>query len=335
MKFEQIGISPQQNNSVKENKGIRFRFPFFGVKKGEKIQPLKKDTVQIAISELPIVERELAIAISALSEKSIGSPELFQKFLTKIVKNGTETNPELLVSRTEFLKTDAKEMNFLLDDLIILDLQGNKNTSFLLDNLREINQIFNKKQIPQEQKKGVLALLNEENYEQFCELAKDESLNGEDFAIIAMYNSTKHNIEFGNEIAIVDSSEIVSLLSGVQSLSTMKNNNYELFNACVSSLVDENYRDDNLHYNQIAEGILKQMPKLAMIAKDYNDYAQDIGIKYQNNPEKIFPALNQYFKELDESGLLPQQIELKTIIPDENALLYPEHTLKAFLHSNK
>ena len=332
MKFDKIGIKPQNDNSAKEDKGIKIRFPFFGLRKGEKIQPLKKDTVQLAIANLPAVEKKLAIVISTLSEKSIGNPKLFQKFLTEIVKNGTEEHPELLATRTKFLKTEGKKMGSLLEDLIIMKLQGNKNTSFLLDNLSEINNIFEKKQVPQEMKKDVLSLLNEENFGNFKTLAEDESLNGEDFAIIAMYNSTEHNIAFGEERVIVDSAEIIALLSGIQSISTIRENNYDKFNNTVSSLVEENHRDERLHYNQIAEGILQQSPKLAMIAKDYGEYAKNIGQKNLSFGLKM-DALTQYFSELDESGLLPKQIELKTIVPDENALLYPEHTLFAFLHN--
>ena len=332
MKFNKIGIKPQNDNSAKENKGIKIRFPFFGVKKGEKIQPLKKDTVQLAIADLPTIERELAIVVSSLSEKSIGSPELFQKFLTQIVKNGTEDNPELLVSRTEFLKNEGKNISGILEDLIIMKLQGNKNTSFLLDNLSEINNILEKKQVPREIKKEVLSLLNRDNIEKFKTLVEDESLTGKEFAIMAMYNSTEHNIAFGEESVIVDSAEIIALLSGIQSLSTIRDNNYDKFNNTVSSLVEENYRDERLHYNQIAEGILKQCPKLAMIAKDYGEYARKIGQEDLSFGLKM-DAFTQYFNELDESGLLPKQIELKTIVPDENALLYPDHTLFAFLHN--
>ena len=332
MKFNKIGIKPQNDNSVKENKGIKIRFPFFGVKKGEKIQPLKKDTVQLAIADLPTVERELAIVVSSLSEKSIGSPELFQKFLTQIVKNGTEDNPELLVSRTEFLKNEGKNIASTLEDLIIMKLQGNENTSFLLDNLSEINKILEKKQVPKEIKKAVLSLLNSDNIEKFKALAENESLTGEEFAIMAMYNSTEHNVTFGEERVIVDSAEIIALLSGIQSLSTIRDDNYDKFNNTVSSLVEENYRDERLHYNQITEGILKQNPKLAMIAKDYSEYARKVGEKDLSFGLKM-DAFEQYFNELDESGLLPKQIELKTIVPDENALLYPDHTLFAFLYN--
>lgn len=332
MKFEKIGIKPQNDNSVKENKGIKIRIPFFGVKKGDKIQPLKKDTVQLAIADLPAVERELAVVVSTLSKKSIGSPELFQKFLTQIVKNGTEENPELLASRTELLKSEGENIGKLLEDLIIMKLQGNKNTSFLLDNLKEINSIFEAKKVPQEIKKEVLSLLNRDNIEKFKSLAADENLTGEEFAIIAMYNSTEHNIAFGEETALVDSSELIALLSGIQSLSTIRDNNYDKFNNTVSSLVEENYRNERLHYNQIVEGILKQNPKLAMIAKDYGEYAKNIGQKNLSYGLKL-DAFEQYFNELDESGLLPKQIELKTIVPDENALLYPNHTLFAFLHN--
>ena len=181
-------------------------------------------------------------------------------------------------------------------------------------------------------KKDVLSLLNRDNIEKFKSLATDANLTGEEFAIMAMYNSTEHNVSFGEERVIVDSAEIIALLSGIQSISTIRENNYDKFNNTVSSIVEENHRDERLHYNQIAEGILQQSPKLAMIAKDYGEYAKNIGQKNLSFGLKM-DALTQYFSELDESGLLPKQIELKTIVPDENALLYPEHTLFAFLHN--
>ena len=51
-------------------------------------------------------------------------------------------------------------------------------------------------------------------------------------------------------------------------------------------------------------------------------------IVYKNTSE-----VEKYFNELDESGLLPKTISLRTIIPDENALMYPNETLQAFLYN--
>ena len=50
MNFNKLGISPQQNNSAEKAEGKRI-ISLFGIKKGEKIAPLKKDTVQITTNQ--------------------------------------------------------------------------------------------------------------------------------------------------------------------------------------------------------------------------------------------------------------------------------------------
>ena len=81
MNFSKLGITPQQNNSAERTEGKKL-FSLFGIKKGEKITPLKKDTVQITINQTE-AERDLALAIAPLAEKSFGNKEDVKWLLKK------------------------------------------------------------------------------------------------------------------------------------------------------------------------------------------------------------------------------------------------------------
>ena len=83
--------------------------------------------------------------------------------------------------------------------------------------------------------------------------------------------------------------------------------------------------DDICPYYKVAEGILYQRPELAQIAKDYQEYTSKKGNK------EIFSYIKQFFEDLENSGRLPKEIELKTIVPDENALVRQSDLLDIFI----
>ena len=131
-----------------------------------------------------------------------------------------------------------------------------------------------------------------------------------------IYDSKNHNVELGNETVKINSALLVHLLTGQQYSSETE------FNKAVNGLTEANHRieSDNIcPYNQIAEGILTQKPELAQIAKEFQKHISKGG-----NADK-------FFKELEKSGRLPHEIELKTIVPDKNALVVPSDLLDVFI----
>ncbi len=323
-----IGKNNSSVNHTDDKKGEKH----FGIRKGDKIGPLNKDTISFsALSP----EENLEQTIKSLAENCRGSKEVFSSTLKKIATRGTEKNPELLAKRIEILKRCDKEDAELLIRIMFLEFDGKTDTSFLLDNLEEIKKIIKEKQISSENiytgPEEVLGAITPENYSTFLECAKNEELMGDDFATLVMYKAKPHRIEYGNETVKVDSMEVLSLISGRQSITTVRENSYDKFEATVNSLIPKDYEKDNQqYYYKIAEGILSQKPELAQIAIDYDKYSE----LYQGRnltKEQYSSAMEQFFVEQEQNGTLPKEIELKTIYPDENALISPALTLQLFL----
>ena len=141
---------------------------------------------------------------------------------------------------------------------------------------------------------------------------------------IIMHSANEHNIEFGDEEVEVDSSEIISLLTGLNSLSTVESGTYDKFNSTVKSLTEKSHRNEDLTYSKITEGILTQRPDLVQICKMYEALNKNI------TPDSYLERGKNFFEMLDKTGKLEHKIKLKTIVPDENALLTPSLTLLAF-----
>ena len=70
---------------------------------------------------------------------------------------------------------------------------------------------------------------------------------------------------------------------------------------------------------------MTQKPELAQIAKDYQKYLSE----YVSGDRIRY--MESFFEKLDASGRLPKVIELKTIVPDENALNCQGELLDIFL----
>ncbi len=330
MSFNIFGIG-KNNSSINDTKG-NTNEKRFGIKKGDKIGPLNKDILTFS-SLTP--EQELEQQTARLAENSRSTKEIFTSSLSKIVKRGTEEDPQLLIKRIDLLKKLDKSDAELLEELIFLEFCNNQNTSFLLDKIEEIKKVFEEKQVSSRSfyanQREVLNVLVPENYETFLDCAKNEELIGEDFAALVMYKAKPHKIELGNETVKVDSNEIISLISGQQSISTVRENSYKKFEETVNSLIAKDYeKSEQQYYYKIVEGILSQKPELAQIAVDYNNYASIYAKKDLSN-EEYYNAMENYFIKLEKEGILPPEIELKSIVPDENALINPEMTLKLFL----
>lgn len=202
------------------------------------------------------------------------------------------------------------------------------NAGFILDNFEVINsKIFTNKKFRMmgPDKFDLTNILSKQNLKEVIQ--KIDSPDFRKFANKLIYDSKEHKILFGNEKVKIDSSEIVSLLSERQSISYMKGDD-KTFNQSINSLTEKSHRicsDYICPYNKVAEGILTQKPELAQIAKDYQKYLSE----YVSGDKIRY--MERFFEKLDASGKLPKEIELKTIVPDENALNCQGGLLDIFL----
>ena len=191
------------------------------------------------------------------------------------------------------------------------------NAGFILDNFDVINsKIFRNKKFIKlgPDQFDFTNILSKQNFKEVIQ--KIDSPDFRKFANKLIYDSKEHKILFGNETVKLDSSEIISLLSERQSISYMKGDS-KIFNQSINRLTEKSHRicsDDICPYSKVAEGILTQKPELAQIAKDYQKYLSEYvsGDKIQ--------YMESFFEKSYASGRLPKEIELKTIVPDENAL---------------
>lgn len=202
------------------------------------------------------------------------------------------------------------------------------NAGFILDNFDVINsKIFTNKnfRMMRPDQFDLTNLLSKQNLKDVIQ--KIDSPDFRKFANKLIYDSKEHKILFGNETVKLDSSDIVSLLSERQAISYMKGDT-KTFNQSINSLTEKSYRicsDYICPYNKVAEGILTQKPELAQIAKDYQKYLSE----YVSGDRIRY--MERFFENLDASVRLSKVIELKTIVPDENALNCQGELLDIFL----
>lgn len=202
------------------------------------------------------------------------------------------------------------------------------NAGFILDNFEVINsKIFTNKNFRMmgPDQYDLTNLLSKENLK---DVVKNmDSPDFRKFVNKLIYDSKEHKILLGNETVKLDSSEIVSLLSERQAISFMKGDD-KSFNQSINRLTEKSHRicsDDICPYNKVAEGILIQKPELAQIAKDYQKYLSE----YVSGDKVRY--MEKFFEKSYASGRLPKEIELKTIVPDENALCRQGEFLDIFL----
>jgi len=313
--------------------------PNFGIKKNDKLGPLKQDTF-ITIPQPQNInskeinpDKELSQIIKQLSTRSAADTEIFIKYLTEISKHNTNNNPELLKYRIALLKEKASHSIHSINQIIKIGLKDVEQAAFLLDKLPQINKILTNKRISEFDQGYIFKILNKNNYAEFSKLAQSQ-ITGNNFVTTFIYNSKPHEIKFGTEKVKVDSSEIISLLTGISSLSCTQTSSYDKFNETVKKLIVQEYRQNQPQYAQIAEAIMIQKPELAQIAKFYTE----LNAKWNtwlDDSNDVIRKQKQFFDTLDQKGILPKEIELKTMVPDQNALLNPNDTLNLFLLRQK
>lgn len=216
--------------------------------------------------------------------------------ITKRLNIINEANPRYL---QDFLNKNMENAGFILDNYKII-----YDKIILNDNFQDLGP----------DKFNFVKFITSDNLQKIIDtIDKPEFPN---LVKSTIYDSKNHNVELGNETVKINSALLVHLLTGQQYSSETE------FNKAVNGLTEANHRikSDNIcPYNQIAEGILTQKPELAQIAKEFQKHISKGG-----NADK-------FFKELEKSGRLPHEIELKTIVPDKNALIVPSDLLDVFI----
>lgn len=216
--------------------------------------------------------------------------------ITKRLNIINEANPRYL---QDFLNKNMENAGFILDNYKII-----YDKIILNDNFQDLGP----------DKFNFVKFITSDNLQKIIDtIDKPEFPN---LVKSTIYDSKNHNVELGNETVKINSALLIHLLTGQQYSSETE------FNKAVNGLTEANHRieSDNIcPYNQIAEGILTQKPELAQIAKEFQKHISKGG-----NADK-------FFKELEKSGRLPHEIELKTIVPDKNALIVPSDLLDVFI----
>ena len=246
----------------------------------------------------------------------------FKILLSNITQN-SNNDLNVIIKR---LNTINKEENVYFYDLIDY---AQPNSGFILDNFSIINnRIFQNRKFKYlgPDNASLIKIISQDNLQKI--LDNIEKSDFRKFVNKLIYDSKKHNIAFGDEIVKINSTEIISLLSERQSLSFFEKGSSASFNRAINSLTEASHRvmsDDICPYYKVAEGILYQKPELAQIAKEYQEYMSNQGNK------EIVSYIKQFFEDLEHSGRLPKEIKLKTIIPDENALVCQSNLLDIFI----
>ena len=244
--------------------------------------------------------------------------------IIKQVSQGIEGNPDLIMERLEKLdKNRGYGFTYILSGRC-------KNSGFLIDNIEVINEKILTRNNSLAMGADIfdfLDNLNENNLPKAIQMASNPDFIKNIKAFI--YDAKPHKIELGEKTAEVDSSDVIAIVSGIQSLSYFRDGNSNSFENTTKSLVElENVEKAQQYYYQIVEGILVQRPELVEIADDLREYIERQRI---TNPNKDIKDVQQeFFDELEKSGKLPKTITLQTVVPDKNALVEPQATFNLF-----
>lgn len=249
--------------------------------------------------------------LSNLSERYKNKTPEELEFLISNIASGTNDDINVITKRLNIINEANPRY---LQDLLNKNME---NAGFILDNYKIIYDkiILNDNfQDLGPDKFNFVKFITSDNLQKIIDtIDKPEFPN---LVKSTIYDSKNHNVELGNETVKINSALLIHLLTGQQYSSATE------FNKAVNGLTEANHRieSDNIcPYNQIAEGILTQKPELAQIAKEFQKHISKGG-----NADK-------FFKELEKSGRLPHEIELKTIVPDKNALIVPSDLLDVFI----
>lgn len=252
------------------------------------------------------------------------------KYLIENLTTGSNNDINIIKKRLNVV--NAQQHTFIYR----LFRQKYENAGFILDNFDTILKqiLYNKKfTIMGPDNRELVKLISKDNLQEIIKhIRTNNTKDFEKYVSKLIYDSKPHNIRLGNEVVNIDSSEIISLLSAIQSPSYFRTGTSVPFNKAINKLTKITHRvnsDDICPYYKLAEGILIQKPELAQIAKTYKQYMAKRGNK------DIETNINEFFNNLEKSRQLPKQIELRTVVPDENALMRQDKLLDIFLERSR
>lgn len=328
-------------------------------KTGEK-SLLATRPVKVNISGLKFCTSELGSTSMQTSKRILNGNTSFEEVVTKPLKSSEIDVGNFIKSNLskDFSTIEEREMKCLIENLTkdsnndiniikkrlnVVNAQQHtyiysllekkdKNAGFILDNFDTISkQIFYNKNFtrlgPDNQE--LVKLISKDNLQDIIKHINTNNIEDfEKYVSKLLYDSKPHNIRLGDEVVNIDSSEIISLLSATQSPSYFRTGTSVPFNKSINKLTEITHRvnsDDICPYYKLAEGILVQKPELGQIAQTYKQYMAKRGNK------DIETYINEFFNNLEKSRQLPKQIELRTVVPDENALMRQDKLLDIFL----
>ena len=245
------------------------------------------------------------------------NPEEIEVLFNNINRNANN-DVELLMKRCKTLFETKSHLS-----LNICENNFN-NSDFLIDNIEKINSILTRnvyRKIGPDIDKFYSAL-GEKELKLLASCQNDIKKLQEVIPQI-IYDSTPHNISFGKNFKTVDSSDVISIISGEQSLSYFETGSSEHFENTVLKLTETSPQQGEQYYYKISEGILRQRPDLIKIVDELNTTIETSSLPIEE-------TLANFFKSKRTSGELPKTITLQTIIPDENALILPKDTYNLF-----
>lgn len=336
MNFEDIralfGIKPKTVKSLSENnssvnsqehnKDCDFNDAYETVGESSRAEFLATQNIQskkakskalLSEADVESLKKELLKVCNEDEMLSFLSDKESTNILNAITEDATR---EIALKRLE----NFKKMRTV--DLLDNICSGKPNASFILDNLEDFEIVFNR-----ENSRILMADLSDlinltDNKEILGKLKEHASDSKEflSFAQMVLYDSKDHDINFGDETVVVDSAFLIHLLSEFQDW-----RGYEEFNEMVENLTERSHRNKGeLNYYKLAEGILRQKPELYEVVRMYQSYIN----VYANNmsAEKLIQKRQEFFEKMEQRGILPKAVELRTIVPDKNALLSPQKT---------
>ncbi len=318
-------------------------FGKFGTDFAQKTASLLRATDVYSATTNPINSRNFHY-LSGLSADTVClSPNRIQTGLKKMCESlfkhkfECEANPDQIkvlmnnISRNsnDDIKLITKRYNALLEDNSNLTfdlLEGEfKNSDYLIDNLAEISSVLtrDKRKLLGPDRNRLIQCLNKKE----LELLSSKADKPEEFRKLAkeiIYNSTQHDIKLGNKSVTVDSSDVVAIVSGKQSLSYFNTGSSKDFEKTARDIAEvATHKDGEQYYYKISEGILKQHPELVKIVDDLNS-------TIETSTLPIKETLTKFFNQKAKTGELPKTITLRTVVPDENALILPKDTFEIF-----
>lgn len=274
------------------------------------------DTVNLTLKNFEQALKELS---SQIFEKIYGVKPRSQENLTILMNNlRSNSNSNLEIVSRRYNKLLEKE-NYLSRFLMHKEV---KDVDFFINNLDEIANFKYENNGIGADINTLLQILDKESFTLLKSCKNSTEI--EKVAQQIIYDSKPHNIKLGNRTAEVDLSDVIAIVSGKQASSYFKTGSSKNFENTVLKLTEiNNPKVGQQYYYQIAEGILEQRPDLIKIVDELNQ-----AIKTSNLPES--EILENFFIKKFQMNELPKTINLKTIIPDENALILPENTFNIF-----